>query len=745
MNSSEINGSVRRLLVLLAVLIPAGGVAHNTQTMGPAGVSTPECAELRQKRDIDLASYSDWEVETSSGVSAEIYRIDTEGEGRFLVIEYDANAESDVAPQIVVRSAQLSSEKMRGMKEASLRLSSNSDGKARIIFKDRNGNAFFSQAPIRMNRAEWQEERRSYSVDALVYHGSNREFSSEFDPVPPYSVDHVRIGLPQGYKAEGKVRLSDMGVYFSRTDDRIDSGGSPYNDWLEKICRHQAGPDSFVDVKIPYFDKPVEVGTSIPVNVEYNASSGFGARLEVSIKRYALEGKEVLEDVSNKSTGGDVILALQHVTESPGLYAVVAELSMPDGRLLARDSAQFMVWNPPGNSYEDTTPNFFGMMYQERFSDSWEQDLDLMAKAGVRIVRFPFRWSEIEPEKGKYQWAKYDRLMQLIKSKSMVAQPMVFYTPAWAARANSGSGDFDDNAGKYRWAVPSVGHFAEFFGRAVERYKKQGVIWEIYNEPTEPQHWIGGDEKDYVDIFNAAVEEAGRRDPSVKVITAGIGFLSATDKEFSPYLINHMSENTLGVSVHSYGGEAEAEMNLDHAESLIRKYGRNVEIWLNETGFLVDPEDPEGELRRAESMVKTAILSRFNRVNNFSWFIYRNYPASAESATDNHALLAADNSVRYPLLAYANIANSLVNTSPVKKGVLGKNVEYYQFETPDKHIMVAWLDQDAGYELIEIPTDNNDLDLIQVIDMFGGEIKLDDDQKVISQSKSPTFLIYDKK
>src|SRR6516162_7393978 len=45
------------------------------------------------------------------------------------------------------------------------------------------------------------------------------------------------------------------------------------------------------------------------------------------------------------------------------------------------------------------------------FVTGHEQDLDLIAEAGIRFIRMDFAWTATEPKKGEYNWSEYDQLL----------------------------------------------------------------------------------------------------------------------------------------------------------------------------------------------------------------------------------------------------------------------------------------------------------------------------------------------
>ena len=41
----------------------------------------------------------------------------------------------------------------------------------------------------------------------------------------------------------------------------------------------------------------------------------------------------------------------------------------------------------------------------------WQEDLAQLSAAGVKHLRYPLRWQQIEPEPGHFDWAKTDAVL----------------------------------------------------------------------------------------------------------------------------------------------------------------------------------------------------------------------------------------------------------------------------------------------------------------------------------------------
>jgi hypothetical protein len=135
----------------------------------------------------------------------------------------------------------------------------------------------------------------------------------------------------------------------------------------------------------------------------------------------------------------------------------------------------------------DAPAGFFGISPQ---GASGPSDFELMAEAGVRSVRLPLYWSQVEqadPIVAAPDWAAFDHDVELAARYGMEVLPAVWGTPPWVAPELR----LEPTRG---WQLRA---WASFLRRAVQRYGPGGKLWrsdpdlpympvrrwEIWNEP----------------------------------------------------------------------------------------------------------------------------------------------------------------------------------------------------------------------------------------------------------------------
>ncbi len=96
----------------------------------------------------------------------------------------------------------------------------------------------------------------------------------------------------------------------------------------------------------------------------------------------------------------------------------------------------------------------------------------MLRHAGITWVRERLRWSEVEPEPGRFVWGKYDETATILAEEGLHICQVWHDTPAWARPGNPDGSAPDDLRAVYRFAREAARHFR---GRI--------QAWEIWNEP----------------------------------------------------------------------------------------------------------------------------------------------------------------------------------------------------------------------------------------------------------------------
>ena len=156
-----------------------------------------------------------------------------------------------------------------------------------------------------------------------------------------------------------------------------------------------------------------------------------------------------------------------------------------------------------------------------------ERELELLADAGIGLIRQEIQWVEIEPlAKGEHidthgadAWAKYDRIVNLanrfgIEVLARLDRPPPWATPGFDPQENTSiqmpPADFND--------------FADFAAAVAARYRGKVRYFQIWNEPNLFGEWGGRppDPAAYLDMLRAVGTAVREANPDAVIVLAGL-------------------------------------------------------------------------------------------------------------------------------------------------------------------------------------------------------------------------------
>lgn len=187
------------------------------------------------------------------------------------------------------------------------------------------------------------------------------------------------------------------------------------------------------------------------------------------------------------------------------------------------------------------------------FNRGHEADLDLIAAAGIKVVRMDLFWASIERKKGEYDWSAYDELTANLEKRGLRPLYILNYSnplyeePVLSRDPVTGR-EQRDTASPQR--PESVAAFARWAAAAAERYRGRRVIWEIWNEPNIFFWKPKPDVTQYNTLALATCRAIRAVDPQATLIgpaTSEIP-LKFLEEHFACGILDYLD----GVSVHPY-------------------------------------------------------------------------------------------------------------------------------------------------------------------------------------------------
>jgi hypothetical protein len=201
--------------------------------------------------------------------------------------------------------------------------------------------------------------------------------------------------------------------------------------------------------------------------------------------------------------------------------------------------------------------------------------LGVYADLGVTSVRLTTDWRQIEPEEGRRDFGRTDRLFNALLARGIAPVPVFATIPVWASR------NPDVCSVRELECEPDPGKLASFEATSAElvgRYP-QVTRWEFWNEP---EMWPGLRDPAVHGIWHRAFYRAAKSaNPDARVALGtltGWGFVARTQPDL-PFD---------AVTMHSFEdhrGDPILTSGLEQLRAELLNRGRDVPIWLTEYGW----------------------------------------------------------------------------------------------------------------------------------------------------------------
>jgi polysaccharide biosynthesis protein PslG len=190
--------------------------------------------------------------------------------------------------------------------------------------------------------------------------------------------------------------------------------------------------------------------------------------------------------------------------------------------------------------FADVHP-FGANFFLEHEVEAWKQrkTVELAAAAGIRWAKQHFPWSDIEPEQGRTNWDKYDRIVDLYRAHGLQVIARLDWPPRWVEPVPWLPAEL---RGRVNAPPADNADFARFVGEAVRHFRGRVRFYQIWNEPNLVAEWGANpahpvNPAEYVALLAAAAAAARAEDPDAVVLTAPLAITTE-----SPALRGNMSD-----------------------------------------------------------------------------------------------------------------------------------------------------------------------------------------------------------
>ena len=248
--------------------------------------------------------------------------------------------------------------------------------------------------------------------------------------------------------------------------------------------------------------------------------------------------------------------------------------------------------------------------------EHWKQEetLEMASAAGIGWIKQQFSWEEIEPwRKGEFEWAKYDRIVDLAERYGMQIIARLDRPPDWTRQDNAAA------YSQFKTRPPDdLADYGDFVRAFVQRYKGRVRHIQIWNEPNLTAEW-GFQRVDavaYTQLLEVAYRRAKEADPNVVVLSAPLAitledasmrgnhndliFLEQMYQAGAGDFFDILSANAFGLDRPPEEAPDPEVLNVRRAElqrEIMERYGDvRKPIWINEYGWNAAPASFPQEL-----------------------------------------------------------------------------------------------------------------------------------------------------
>ena len=569
----------------------------------------------------------------------------------------------------------------------------------------------------------------------------------------------VRLGLTEETGADRRNSI-DVGTEWTRVVVPVEPQAEAAFVRIELLPGEGADPPTtlWVDAVQLEAGGPTEYEPALPVEVGFETGRVgdvcyVDEPAEVSVRAHNASGAPKQLDLSVvwESFGRDLTEADPLSLTIPTHTTETARIPLPRGgpgfhrlRVTWEDEAapqerrlRLAVLHPLADEYagRDT---FLG----QNHSFVTDRLMTLTRDAGTSWVRSWFvRWDDIEPEKGRFDFAEADAQLDRLERLGFSVQFVLGDpTSEWASTAPA---DLNESTGaeaesqRVWWMPEDMQAYEGYVAALMERYGDRVQHWEILNEPVNRK---GGPEcnlrleETYIEFIGAARRAAESSGKDVQLMGAGLHYLEGMDNTGSVLgALDILSE-------HRYPGLGSAhgfQSSIRGAARTFAQHGGSRPVWITEYGIYADDDpDPttlhsrflvhageDSEMLAAIATVKHQVVALANGADKV-FFHIGNWPITLnrEHGCGFHPffewgglprkMLVAQNTLSYALPPGFEVVGALSDTPPVMA---------YEFSTERGATFIFWAE--GSVELPVALRRSMERKQVRVCDVEGGVLR----------------------
>lgn len=316
------------------------------------------------------------------------------------------------------------------------------------------------------------------------------------------------------------------------------------------------------------------------------------------------------------------------------------------------------------------------------FSKGNEKDLDLIAAAGIKVVRADFVWDQIERYRGVYDWSAYDELAANLAKRGLRPLFILAYSNALY---ESGTDKLWQSLWFYHevkspQTPASVAAFSRWAAEAAKHFKKYGAMWEIWNEPNIKFWKPTPDVAAYSRLAISACNAIHQADPNATVIGPASAYFPW---EFLESFFKAGALDCLdAVTVHPYRNTIPETVLVDYIrmQKLMAQYvpaarKNQIPILSGEWGYSTVMRGRPLE-DQADFVVRMQLLNLIYLVPMSIWYDWKNDGPDRWNNEHNFGIVNEDLSPKPAYVALKTMTTQLAGYRLIQRLDIGSDKDY---------------------------------------------------------------------
>jgi polysaccharide biosynthesis protein PslG len=380
-----------------------------------------------------------------------------------------------------------------------------------------------------------------------------------------------------------------------------------------------------------------------------------------------------------------------------------------------------------------------GLGVNIHFTEPRQGDIQMIANGGLGFVRLDFTWSEIERQQGKYDFSVQEKLIEALGEHGIRVLAILDYSNRLYDKSSEPlqTGPHTD---EMRQA------FARFAGAAASTFKGRGVIWEIWNEPNNPDFWKPKPNADeYVKLAKDTIKAMRQADADVGIIAPGITTFplkldvwNFLERCFELGLLEQID----GVSIHPYRAKPPETVDVDYQRlrTLMAQYmpksKKSIPIISSEWGYPI--ETAVSLELQAALLVRQFLINSMKEIPLSIWYDWQD-GKNTQNPLYNFGLVTWDDQPKPAYLGVKTLTSQLKGFRFIKRLPLSSGGDFaLLFASGQMQKLVLWTVDNP--HSVRLPVD---APATEVVSMIGETKSLNatDGVLVIDLTSNPQYLL----